>query len=137
AIERGARKTGRDPGDVRVASLILACVHDDPEAARREAAAMLAFYASAKTYGTVLESIGFGEEASAVREAFARRDEPAMIAAISERMVDELAVAGTPDDVRTQLRRYDGLLDQAVLYVPGYRVSADRIAENARALIGA
>jgi probable F420-dependent oxidoreductase len=136
AIEKGARRTGRDPDDVEVASLVLACAHEDPEVARREAAAMLAFYASAKTYGTVLDRIGFGKEAAAVREAFARRDEEAMIAAISERMVDELAVAGTPDDVRDQLRRYDGLLDHAVLYVPGYRVTPERLRENAIALIG-
>jgi probable F420-dependent oxidoreductase len=136
AISKGARHTGRDPKDVAVASLILACADEDPEAARREAAAMLAFYASAKTYGTVLERIGFGSEAAAVREAFARRDERAMIAAISDRMVDELAVAGTPADVRDQLRRYDGLLDQVVLYVPGYRVSAERLRENALSLIG-
>jgi probable F420-dependent oxidoreductase len=119
AIEKGARRTGRDPRDVQVASLVLACAHDDPEVARREAAAMLAFYASAKTYGTVLDRIGFAKEAAAVREAFARRDEDAMIAAIPDRMVDALAVAGTPDDIRAQLRRYDGLLDHAVLYVPG------------------
>jgi probable F420-dependent oxidoreductase len=136
AIEKGARHAGRDPGDVEIASLVLACAHEDEETARREAAAMLAFYASAKTYGTVLERIGFGSEAAAVREAFARRDEQAMIAAISDRMVDELAVAGTPGDVMRQVRRYDGLLDHVVLYVPGYRVSAERLQENALALIG-
>src|SRR5205814_704118 len=49
AIERGAKRTGRDPRDVQVASLVLACAHEDPELARREAAAMLAFYALTST----------------------------------------------------------------------------------------
>jgi probable F420-dependent oxidoreductase len=137
AIERGAAKTGRDAADVQVASLVLACAHDDPEVARREAAAMLAFYGSAKTYGTVLGRLGFGAEAAVIQEAFGRRDLDAMIAAVPDRMVDELAVAGTPDDVRTQLRRYDGLLDHAVLYVPGFQVTPERIRENALALIAA
>ncbi|MEN3280170.1 MAG: hypothetical protein V7607_1310 [Solirubrobacteraceae bacterium] len=137
AIELGAQRTGRDAGDVRVASLVLASIDDDPEVARREAAAMLAFYASAKTYAPVLERIGFADEAAAVREAFARGDEPAMVAAIPDRMVDALAVAGTPADVRSQLRRYDGLLDHAILYVPSYRISPERLRENALALIAA
>jgi probable F420-dependent oxidoreductase len=137
AIEQGAKRTGRDPGDVRVASLVLAAVNDDPEVARREAAAQLAFYASAKTYAPVLERIGFADEAAAVREAFARGDEDAMVAAIPDRMVDALAVAGTPADVRSQLRRYEGLLDHAILYVPSYRISPERLRENALALIAA
>jgi probable F420-dependent oxidoreductase len=137
AIEQGAKRTGRDPGDVRVASLVLASIDDDPEVARREAAAMLAFYASAKTYAPVLERIGFADEAAAVREAFARGDEEAMVAAIPDRMVDALAVAGTPQDVRSQLRRYEGLLDHAILYVPSYRISPERLRENAFALIAA
>jgi probable F420-dependent oxidoreductase len=137
AIEQGAKRTGRDPGDVRVASLVLASIDDDPEVARREAATMLAFYASAKTYAPVLERIGFADEAAAVREAFARGDEEAMVAAIPDRMVDALAVAGTPADVRSQLRRYEGLLDHAILYVPSYRISPERLRENALALIAA
>ena len=116
---------------------MLASVDDDPEAARREAAAMLAFYASAKTYAPVLERIGFADEAAAVREAFARGDEEAMVDAIPDRMVDALAVAGTPADVRSQLRRYEGLLDHAILYVPSYRISPERLRENALALIAA
>lgn len=137
AIEQGAKRTGRDPGAVRVASLVLAAVDDDPEVARRDAAAQLAFYASAKTYAPVLERIGFADEAAAVREAFARGDEEAMAAAIPDRMVDALAVAGTPMDVRSQLRRYEGLLDHAILYVPSYRISPERLRENALALIAA
>jgi probable F420-dependent oxidoreductase len=137
AIEVGAGRTGRHASDVRVASLVLASVDDDPDVARREAAAMLAFYASAKTYAPVLERIGFADEAAAVREAFARGDEQAMVAAIPDRMVDALAVAGTPADVRSQLRRYEGLLDHAILYVPSYRISPERLRENALALIAA
>ena len=137
AIELGARRTDRDPKAIRVASLVLASVDDDAEAARREAAAQLAFYASAKTYAPVLERIGFAEVGAAVREAFARVDEDAMVAAIPEAMIDALAVAGTPADVKAQLRRYEGLLDHAILYVPSYRTSPERLRENALALIAA
>jgi probable F420-dependent oxidoreductase len=137
AIEKGAERTGRDRSDVRIASLVIASVDDDADTARREAAAQLAFYASAKTYAPVLERIGFADAAAAVREAFAKQDEEAMVAAIPDAMVDALAVAGTPQDVRAQLRRYDGLLDHAILYVPSYRMTPERLRENALALIAA
>lgn len=137
AIEQGATRTGRDPSDVRIASLVIASVDDDAERARREAAAQLAFYATAKTYTPILERIGFAAEAARVRDAFAHGDEQAMVAAIPDAMIDALAVAGTPSDVRTQLRRYEGVLDHAILYAPSYRVDTERLRENALALIAA
>jgi probable F420-dependent oxidoreductase len=137
AIERGAAKTGRDPGTVAVASLLFASVHEDPEQARREVAAQIAFYASAKTYAPLLERTGFAAEGAAIRAAFAAGDHDAMIAAVSERMLDALAVAGAPGDVRAALRRFEGLLDHAILYAPSFRLTPERVRENTLALIAA
>jgi probable F420-dependent oxidoreductase len=135
AVEQGARHAGRDPGEVVFAALVIAVVHDDADHARREAAAQLAFYASAKTYGFVLDASGFGAEAAAVREAFARRDTEGMLAAITDQMVDELTVAGTPEEVRAGLARYDDLLDHLILYTPNFGMTSERAYENSYALI--
>lgn len=135
AIVRGAEHVARDPGEVALAALVIAVVHDDAEQARREAAAQLAFYASAKTYGFVLEASGFGAEAATVREAFALRDVDAMIAAVTDEMVDELTVAGTAAEVRTGLARYDDLLDHLILYTPNFGMTPERAYENSYALI--
>lgn len=137
AVDRGAAHTGRDPREVAVASLVFAAVHDDAEQARREVAAQIGFYASAKTYAPILERTGFAAEGEAIREAFRAGDLDAMIAAVSERMVDALAVAGTPADVRAALRRYDGLLDHVILYTPSFRLTPERVHENALGLIAA
>ena len=137
AIERGTRRTGRSMGDVRVASLIFASVHEDAELARAEVAAQIAFYASAKTYAPLLERTGFGAVGEAIRAAFARGDLDAMVAAVPERMVDALAVAGTPADVRAGLRRYEGLLDHAILYAPSFRLTPERVHANTLGLIEA
>jgi hypothetical protein len=59
-----------------------------------------------------------------------------MLAAVSEEMVDELAVAGTPEQVNARLRRFDGLADEIVLFPPGFRVSPERKAENADSVNG-
>lgn len=137
AIERGARHAERSPNDVTVASLVLAAVADDADAARGEVAAQIAFYASVKTYAPLLETIGFGAEGATIREAFGRRDLAAMIAAVSDPMIDALAVAGTADDVRAGLRRYEGLLDHVVLYAPSFSLTPERVRESALSLIQA
>lgn len=137
AIHRGAEHAGRSPGQVRVASLVFAAVSDDAEQARREVAAQIGFYSSVKTYAPLLDRIGFAAEGEAIREAFARRDPAGMVAAVSDRMIDSLAVAGTPQDVRAGLRRYEGLLDHAILYTPSFQLSAERVRESVLGLIDA
>jgi len=130
AVERGAAKTERDPGEITVATYALACAAPDAEQARREAAGMIAFYGTVKSYATVFEHCGFGTEAAAIQEAFAKRDLKAMVGAVSEPMIDEFAAAGTPEEVDAKLRRYDGVVDEIVLSVPSFQVSDERVAEN-------
>jgi probable F420-dependent oxidoreductase len=137
SIAKGAAHAGRDPQEIAVASLVFAAVHKDAEVARREVAAQIAFYASAKTYAPLLDRTGFGAEGEAIRAAFIQGDLDAMVAAVSERMVDALAVAGTPDDVRAALTRYDGLLDHVILYTPSFRLAPERVHANALGLIEA
>lgn len=135
AIARGAARTGRDPADVEVTSMVMCAIHDDPEVARRELAQQIAFYSSVKSYDSVLEVNGFSREGEAIREAFARRDLPAMFAAVSDRMIDTMGVAGTPADVRDGLRRYDGVLDHVILYSPSIGIDQERVEENVASMI--
>jgi probable F420-dependent oxidoreductase len=135
AIARGAAHADRDPAEVAVSSLVISVVDDDAERARREAAAQIAFYCSAKTYAGLLEANGFGAEGAAIREAFADGDWAAMVAAVSDSMVDRMALAGTADEVRAAARRYDGILDHLILYAPSYGISDERAVENANRLV--
>jgi len=130
AVERGAAKAERDPAEVTIATFALACAAPDAEVARREAAAMIAFYGTVKSYAVVFEHCGFGAEAAAIQAAFAARDLEAMVGAVSEAMVDEFAAAGTPEEVDAKLRRYDGVVDEVVLSVPSFQVTDERVAEN-------
>ena len=130
ALARGAEHAGRDPGEIAIATFALACASADAEQARREAAAMIAFYGTVKSYGVVFEHCGFGAEARAIQDAFAGRDLKAMLGAVSEAMVDEFAAAGTPAEVDAKLRRYDGVVEEVVLSVPSFQVAPERVAEN-------
>lgn len=137
AIARGAEHAGRSADEIAVASLVIAVAGEDADRARREAAAQIAFYSSAKTYAGLLDSCGFGAEGEAIRAAFAAGDWEGMVAAVSEPMVDRIALAGTAAEVRANARRYEGLLDHLILYAPSYGISPERAVENASALVGA
>jgi probable F420-dependent oxidoreductase len=137
ALERGALRSERDPSSVGFSTYTLAVADPDEERARREAAAMIAFYGSVKSYRSLFDVCGFGAEAAAIQSAFADRDPDAMVAAVTDEMVDEFACAGTPAQVRAGLRRFDGLVDEVALSPPSFRVSAERSGEILAGLIDA
>lgn len=135
AIAKGAAHADRDPGDVEVISMVMCSIHDDPEIARRELAQQIAFYSSVKSYGSMLDVNGFAAEGRAIRDAFARRDFPEMFAAVSDKMIDAMGVAGTADHVRDGLKRYEGVLDHIMLYSPSVGLTPERVQENLNSLI--
>ncbi len=135
AIAKGAAHAGRDPKDVEIVSMVMCSIHDDPEVARRELAQQIAFYASVKTYDTVLDVNGFTKQGHAIREAFSRRDLPAMFDAVTDDMIDTMGVAGTAAQVRDGLRRYEGVLDHIMVYPPSIGISPQRVQQNLESLI--
>ncbi|PQM49172.1 Putative coenzyme F420-dependent oxidoreductase [Mycobacterium talmoniae] len=137
AVAKGAAHAGRNPNDVEIISMVMCSIHDDPLIARRELAQQIAFYASVKTYDTVLDVNGFTKEGQAIREAFGRRDLPAMFDAVSEEMIDTMGVAGTAEQVRDGLRRYEGVLDHIMVYPPSIGIAPQRVRDNYDALLDA
>ncbi|HEY1920595.1 MAG TPA: LLM class flavin-dependent oxidoreductase [Streptosporangiaceae bacterium] len=135
AIARGAAKAGRDPAAVKLKGVIICSIADDAAVARREAAAQVAFYAAPKAYGPVLSECGFGAEAAAIRAAFLDGDYQAMVAAVSDAMLEQMAVAGTQDDVRDALPELEKRYDHAALYSPSFLLPPQRVAENTEAII--
>jgi probable F420-dependent oxidoreductase len=135
AIEAGKRRADRDGGPVELVGIVICSIAEDPEQARREAAAQLAFYAAPKTYGALLDASGFGPAGEAIRAAFAERDFAAMAAAVPEQMIDAMAAAGTLDDVRARLEEAAEVFDHVVLYPPSFGLSAERCDELAASLV--
>ncbi|HEY8638600.1 MAG TPA: LLM class flavin-dependent oxidoreductase [Solirubrobacteraceae bacterium] len=138
ALQRGAQHAGRDVAELEMVGMVICSLHPDGEQARREAAAQIAFYSSVKTYDKLLEVSGFSAEAEAIREAFGRRDLPAMFAAVTDEMIDAIAVTGSSAQaIRDGLRRYEGVLDHVILYSPSIVSSPERVEENIASLIDA
>ena len=135
SIAKGAERTGRDPASVEIVGMLLCSVSDDEEVARRELAAQLAFYAAPRAYAPMLEASGFGDEAERIRRAFADGDREAMIAAVSDEMLDAIGVAGTPEQVRAGIARRDADFDHLSLYSPSFTMSLERVKANTLELI--
>jgi alkanesulfonate monooxygenase SsuD/methylene tetrahydromethanopterin reductase-like flavin-dependent oxidoreductase (luciferase family) len=121
ALARGARRAGRE-APPPIAGYLTCCVGDDREAARRDAAAIIAFNSTVKTYRATHQVSGFEREAEAIRAAWSKGDIAGMAAAVSEEMIDAIALAGTPDEVRKRFaERWEGVYEQTLLWPPAFR----------------
>ena len=135
AVERGLQRAGRARDAMTMANYLICAIHEKAEQARHEAALQIAFHATVYTYRAIFELHGFGAEREAIRAAFDRRDVPAMLGAVPAEMVDECAIAGTPEQCLEQFKRYDGVLDMAMFFAPSFAIPAARVLENQRAIL--
>lgn len=137
ALRRGEAKAGRQAGVAKIAGYVITSVHEDGARARREAKHQIAFYSTVRTYDPILDLHGWQEPAQRIRQAFHARDWQAMVDAVPDEMVEQIAVAGTPAECREQVQRWEGLIDEALLYSPTFFLPAERVLENHRAIIEA
>lgn len=92
---------------------------------------MIAFNATVSAYQGVVARLGFEDHAKAIRAAWETRDWAGMIAAVSDEMIDTIALAGTPDEVRDRFHA-----EWADLYeIPLLWPSAFRGLDGVRAVI--
>jgi probable F420-dependent oxidoreductase len=121
ALARGAERAGH-AASVPIAGYLTCSIDPDRERARREAAAVIAFNSTVKTYDAVHRLNGFEAEAEAIRAAWRAGDFAGMAEAVSPRMVDAIALAGTPEEVRRRFaERWAGVYERTLLWPPAFR----------------
>jgi probable F420-dependent oxidoreductase len=121
ALARGAEKAGRDKPPP-VAGYVTCSVNEDREQARLDAAAIIAFNSTVRTYEAIHRHHGFMPEVEAIRAAWRSGDWAEMAGAVSDRMIDTIALAGTADEVREQYEeRRAGLFEHTLLWPPAFR----------------
>lgn len=119
-IAETARASGRDPADIEVTPQILAAVSDDPEEAKDAIRDFVAPYVgNLPNYRNALAN-WFPEESRAIGEAWASGGLDAARTEVTDELVSELGVAGTPETAREQLRDIleTSVIDCPILYVP-------------------
>ncbi|MBI3245945.1 MAG: LLM class flavin-dependent oxidoreductase [Deltaproteobacteria bacterium] len=136
----GWQRAGKSRADFKITSWLITNIATDRKQARREAAYQIGFYMSTRSYGGIMDFHGWQKEKEAIRVAFfEKRDMEAVADAVSDDMIDHLALAGTPDDCRQQLERYREVLDFPTLYTagvgPARTVPQERVRENLQTII--
>lgn len=138
AVEIGAARAGRSLDDVELGVVVSAAVSDNRAQAVRWGKHQLAFNIGAAPYfDPVMRAHGFAEEYARVHEAFVAGDVASAIDRVTDRMVDELVMAGRPDEVRQKLERFEGVVDFVALYAPTFTLEPDSVLEAHEAMIAA
>ncbi len=134
-IEVGAKRVGREPTDIDMTTLLITAISHDREQAIRDAKNQIAFYASVKSYESILNLHGWEEQKRAIWEHFRTFNLPKMAAAVTDDMVEQIAIAGTPEECREQIEKWKDVVDLPILYTPTAGVKADRVRENHRLIV--
>lgn len=119
-VATAASEVGRDPEDITVVPQVLSVVDDDPEAARDPIRTFVATYVGRfEAYRSTIAD-RFPDETAEIAAAWETDGEEAAKQLVSEGMLKELGVAGTPDSAREQLREILEIdaVDGAMVYVP-------------------
>ncbi len=114
---------------------VITAIADSTEQARNEVRAQIGFYYTTRLYHTILEPHGWTAHGEAIAAAFRQGDFSAMAAAVTEEMIDEIAIAGTADEVRDQIKQWDELADHVLFYSPSIGIPGERVQENLDSIV--
>lgn len=121
-IRKASAKAGRAPNAVCIAPMVLTAVAEDREAARAAAREHIAFYLGAMGphYRGFVARFGFENEVEQVYRAWKAKQHAEARSAVTEAMLDQIAVAGTPDECRARLAEFRAAgADLPILFFPG------------------
>ncbi|MDO8532267.1 MAG: TIGR03617 family F420-dependent LLM class oxidoreductase [Dehalococcoidia bacterium] len=122
AIAVGSGRSGRQRKDVVVSSMPFVVTgrnREEMEKNRQETRRQIAFYASTPAYKIILELHGWDYLNVVLGRKAIRGEWQDMANEISDEMLEEFAVVGTPDEIGPKLKaKYEGLLDRVALYTP-------------------
>ena len=119
ALERGAARAGKQPGEVDVVCATMVVAADEPGELDRILAATrkhLAFYGSTPAYRSTLEVEGFGHLHPELNRMSKRGEWDAMAQRVPDELVDRMAVVGRRGEIAAKLRaRLEGIADAVSL----------------------
>lgn len=134
SVKRSAKRAGRDPAKVDVASVLLLSVSEDSEAAKQATREIVAFYLSIPGRGEMMLSRNILEtdQLSLLREAWQRCNMRDVLNYVSDDMIESITVSGTPIECRKKLREYKS----AGVNLPIYFIPAGQNVQTTIELIG-
>lgn len=127
-LRRGAELANRDPDELRTTLSLTCCVTGDSHRARTLIRQHLAFYIGGMGtfYRDAVARQGYEAAAREIHEQWNAGDRERAMDAIPDELMDQLAVAGTPEEARHRLEQFT-----AIDGVDALAVSFPRAAEPA------
>jgi alkanesulfonate monooxygenase SsuD/methylene tetrahydromethanopterin reductase-like flavin-dependent oxidoreductase (luciferase family) len=106
-IAQGAEKAGRSAAEVTIALIMHCCVCADRGVALRSVKRTLSFYGRMPFYNRLFARQGYQKEAEEITAGWAKGDANAAAAAISDRMAEQIAAMGTPQDCQRKVEEFE------------------------------
>jgi alkanesulfonate monooxygenase SsuD/methylene tetrahydromethanopterin reductase-like flavin-dependent oxidoreductase (luciferase family) len=128
-----AQKHGRKPSAVAITVGVPVFLHNDLKRAYAAAQRGLSFYGALPFYNRLLARSGFESAAGSIMDAAKRRDAEGMAAAVTEQMIDSLALVGPEARCRERLEQYRKAGAELPILVPN-QVDEDYAAGVRRVL---
>jgi alkanesulfonate monooxygenase SsuD/methylene tetrahydromethanopterin reductase-like flavin-dependent oxidoreductase (luciferase family) len=126
---------GRAAGACALKPYVVTSIDADRAAAVRAAKGQIGFYFTTELYHGVLELHGLRAVGRACRAALRSFDTRAMAEAVPDALVDEIAIACTPDEARDRLAQWKDLTDEPLFYAPTVGVRPERVRANLDAIL--
>ena len=106
-VAEGAKRVGRDPSEVEVATLLPCAAGSSGEGAMEGLKTNIARYAARfPRYRRLMENAGFTEELQAVRRAWNDGDQDEARRLIPDELIGKIALVGSADQCRARLEEY-------------------------------
>lgn len=131
-VEEGAKHRGRNSSEIATVPFLTACVLENGDRARELCRQTIAFYIGSmgEYHFRALANHGYRDVAESIRTASNNRDYDKARAAVTDEILDEVALAGTPAQACQQLRAMPEEIDMLVT-VPATRVTPQELKKTA------
>ena len=134
-IRAAEKEAGRDEGACVLAPYVTCVIAESREQALREAKGQIGFYYTTRLYHSILDLHGMGEIGQACQAAFRKLDMKGIAEAIPDELVDEIAIACTPDEARDRLAEWKDITEEPLFYVPTFGIEPERRLEISHAIL--
>jgi probable F420-dependent oxidoreductase len=138
AVDEGLSRSGRTRADFQIfpqAICAMGRTPEEQEAASLGVRGLLAFYGSTPAYLPVLEAEGWADVQPELNALSKVGDVASMMALVDDRMLETLAVRGTPEECAAEMkRRFGDVAERVCAYFPGYDAPLDQISALASSL---
>jgi alkanesulfonate monooxygenase SsuD/methylene tetrahydromethanopterin reductase-like flavin-dependent oxidoreductase (luciferase family) len=103
-VRIGAERAGKSVADVEIVNRAMVLATDDKERGRNLFRAAFAPYYATPVYNKFLAWAGYREAADTITEGWAEKDRAKTTSALTDDVIDEIAIIGTEDEIRDRIR---------------------------------